>query len=192
MLESQESVQLLYSSSFTCFILDVRACSSKQSPFSQCGGNSWQSRESLGNRSQPSPASKLSICWLENTDGPSGPSIWIWGIRRNAEYDKGCGSKKGNHSQKIPPHMASFYLLQWPIRGFCFILCFQPLWSEKRGAAGKYFSKGCGKVCSAQPTWKKTRGVRIFCWKASLTRTSRSLKCCQCYLDIKDYKEVLF
>lgn len=133
MLESQESDPLLYSSSLTCFILEVRACHSKQSPFSQCGGNSWQSRESLSSRSQSSPGSKLLHLQIGkgHRDCSSGAGIRISGIRRNAEYDKGFGSKKGNPSQKSSPHMASFYLLQWPVRCFCFSLCFQPLWSEK-------------------------------------------------------------
>lgn len=153
-LESQESVQLLYSSSFTCLIFEVRACCSKQSPFSRCAEKSWQSRESLGSRNQSSPASKLLhlVIGKEHTDCPSGASIWIWGIRWNAEYDKGFGNKKGNHSQKISFHMASFYLPQWPVRCFCFSLCFQSLWSEKKEQLETTFLKAVVKeicICPA-------------------------------------------
>lgn len=116
---------------------------------------------------QSSPASKLLhlLIGKGSTDCPSGASIRIWGIRWNAEWGKGFGSKKGNHSQKIPPHTASLYLLQWPVRGFYSGFLFQSLWSDDKGAAGKHSPKGCGKISSAQHTWKMTRVIPIACWK---------------------------
>lgn len=116
-------------------------------------------------RSQSSAPSKLLSLLMGKrpTDCPSGASIWILGIRWNAECGKGFGSK--NLSQKIPPHTASPYVLQWPVRVFYSSLCFQSLWSDNKGAAGKHFRKGCGKISSAQHTWNMTRVIPIACWK---------------------------
>jgi len=44
-------------------------------------------------------------------------------------------------------------------------LCFQSLWSDNKGAAGKHFPEGCGKISLAQHTWKMTRVIPMSCWK---------------------------
>lgn len=51
-----------------------------------------------------------------STDCPNNAHTEIQGIKGNAKCGRGSGSKKRNHSQKIPPHKASPYLLQGPIR----------------------------------------------------------------------------
>lgn len=107
-------VWLVCSSFRISLILEVQTCYCKQSPFSVVG--ILCSQENLwAMRSQWLPASNLlHLLMGEGPIGcPSGPSIWIWVIRWNAECGKSFGSQKGNHSQKIPPHMATSYLLWW-------------------------------------------------------------------------------
>lgn len=56
-------------------------------------------------------------------------------------------------------------LLQWPVRGFYSSLCFQSISSDNKGAAGKQFPKGRGKISLAQHTLKMTGVILIACWK---------------------------
>lgn len=126
MLESQESVQLLYSSSLTCFILEVRTCYSKKSPFSQCGGNPWQSRESLSKQGLviPSQQAALFADWKRTHTLPH------WCQHLNLEDQVECRIRQGlweQEGESQPENPSSHLLLSPPVA--CKMLLFQPLFS---------------------------------------------------------------
>lgn len=148
--------------------LGSQTCHRKQSPRSRVAGT-LGSQENLRAMSRRLlPASKL-LPWLAgkgSTDGPRGAASCIWAVRWNTERAKGLGGRKGITARKClltrPPPLSSSGLEE------VFIwLLLQSLWSGNKGAAGKHFPKGCGKISSAQHTWKVTRIILLARWKRS-------------------------